>query len=251
VRQKQTEKSMFESIYKSGGWLCFFVALGLLAAPYITVLSSEVEMRTMYNGKALVTRGVFYYDIQSEKSVLRLTSPEEVISIEEKSGNTVSYIPKTNTANYKQKAFSSTSDNLFKYFFKSGYPDLGLKNRGFALASSTIKDNLVVKLFTPPAALANSLQKLELVLQKNQPIYIASYDLKGRIANKTYFTKYASVQGMEVPLQITDFQYMYLPKNKKDSIVTRTLYHTIKTNEQVDRNFLNYKIPVNATIVSE
>ncbi len=243
---------MSANIYRSGSWLCLsFIVLAFTVAPYITVLSSEVEMRTMYNGKALVTKGVFYYDVQSERSVLRLTSPEEVISIEEKSGNTVSYIPRSNSVSYKQKTFSSTSDNLFKFFFKAGNADLGLKNRGFALASSNVKDNLIVKVFTPPAALVNSLQKVELVLQKNQPIYFASYDPKGRIANKTYFTKYATVQGVDIPFQITDFQYIYLPKNKKDSIVTRTLYNSIRTNEQVDRNFLNYKIPANATILSE
>ncbi len=243
---------MFWRVSYTVAWLLLgsFLLMSSVS-PTITVLSSEVEMRTMYNGKALVATGTFYYDMLSEKSVLRLTSPEEVISIEEKSGSTISYIPKNNTLNYKQKAFSATADNIFKYFFKSANTDLGLKNRGFLLSASIVKDNVVIKSFTPPAALLNSLQKLELVYQKNKPIYLAIFDLKGRVSNKTYFTKYFDVEGMSIPSQITDFQYMYLPKNKKDSIVTRTLYYTIKTNDQVNRTFLNYKIPANATIISE
>lgn len=184
----------------------------------------------------------------SQRAVTRMTSPTEVFSILEKNGETAFYDPKNNVVKYDKSDLSSASENVFRFFLQNDIKDLGLKEKGFTLKDSKIKDDLIIKTWLPPITLSKVISKTELVFQNNLPIYIANFDKKNRVSNKTYFTKFITMSGFKVPMQISDFQYMYLPKNQKDSLVSKTTYSNLLINNQVDLKYLNFNIPSNAKI---
>jgi outer membrane lipoprotein-sorting protein len=48
-----------------------------------------------------------------------------------------------------------------------------------------------------------------------------------------------------MPFTITEFEYL----SPTDSVITKRIYSNLKTNAQVDDNYLNYKVPANAQVI--
>jgi outer membrane lipoprotein-sorting protein len=221
-----------------------------LSQTTISKISSEMEVRSVFGGKSIVTKGVVYCDLLNQKTVTNLVHPVALISIQEKSGEVFSYDSKSNVVIQKKSQVTVSSDNVFKYLLLN-QGDMGLKEMGFRLRSSKINNGLDVLTWDPPFMLASKVSSVELVTQNNNPIYMANFDTKNKIINKTYYTKYQNVFGTYLPMQITDFQYIYSEKNKKDSVLTKTTFSNIKINNEMNQDMLSFKIPSNAKVISE
>lgn len=223
----------------------------VFAQTKISKISTEMEVQSIFNGQSVLTKGVVYFDLLNIRTVTSLHHPVKLVSVQEKSGDVFSYDPKNNVALQKKSQVSISSENVFRYLLMQNQGDLGLKERGFRLKSSKFNEGLVILTWEPPTMLASKIAYAELVTQNNAPIYLANFDNKNKIINKTYYTKYQNVAGFVLPMQITDFQYIYTEKNKKDSILTKTKFLNLKLNNEIDAYMLNFKIPSNAKIILE
>src|SRR5690606_21953452 len=99
--------------------------------------------------------------------------------------------------------------------------------------------------WTPPMQIAKQLGTVELVHDKANPIFM-SYSLpSGQIIKKVYFYSYIDLRGVDFPTAITEISY----RSQTDSILTKTTYKNFAFNEEVDKQYLNFKIPANAKVV--
>jgi hypothetical protein len=217
----------------------------------ILKISSDMEVRSMFEGKSMATKGVVNIDLANQKTVTKITHPITIVSIQEKSGDVFNYDATRNEVTQRKSQATMSSENIFKYMLLQNQMDLGLKERGFKLTNSKFNEGLVILTWEPPTILASKISYAELVMQNNIPIYLANFDTKKKMINKSYYTKYQTLNGKSVPLQVTDFQYIYSDKNKKDSIITKTTFSNIKLNNEVDMEMLNFKIPSNAKVILE
>ena len=223
----------------------------LQAQNNIKKISTEMEVRTIFGGQSVLTKGIVCIDLNTQKTVTKINYPISIVTIQEKSGDIFTYEPIKNVVAQRKSGVITSSENVLKNFLTQTQNDLGLKEKGFKLINSKFNKGLVILTYEPPVIMAQKISYVELVTQNNSPIYIANFDQKKKLINKTYYTKYQKMHGSSLPMQIINFQYTYSDKNKKDSVVTKTLFSAIKINNNIEESIMNFKIPSNAKVVLE
>jgi len=91
----------------------------------------------------------------------------------------------------------------------------------------------------------SQIQKVELVHERQNPIYLAYVEATGKVVKKVYFYDYIQVGDIEFPTSITQIDYMA----SNDSIVTKTTYSDIKVDNQMKTDYLDFEIPRNARVI--
>ena len=99
--------------------------------------------------------------------------------------------------------------------------------------------------WSPPMEMMSQIQKVELVHDRQNPIYMAYFESTGRIIKKVYFYDFIQVDRIEFPTSFTQIDY----KASNDSIVTKAAYSDMKVDNQMSTNYLDFEIPRNAKVI--
>ena len=202
--------------------------------------------KSLHQGKSISANAEVFYQTSGGTMVTHFTSPFEQVVITNSKGEYKNYDVKNNTLE-QSMGLDYSSKNSFFYFFLSGKTqDMGLSSFGYALQGTRVEGELVITTWLPPLNTDIPLGKIEIVHENFLPVFMGFFDKNGNATHKVYYSNYQNVQNMQLPLNITEFQY--LPEG--DSVISKRSYSNIKTNEQVDNTYLNFKIPANAKLVT-
>ena len=168
--------------------------------------------------------------------------PEKVLVTNNKKGDISIYNFKENSISQKQNFLFGTDQNQLFYFLGDNRSDLGLSKMGFLLNETRFEDGLKITIWLPPFSLARQLSRVELVHEKNNPIFLGYFDLKGRAVKKNFFYDYQQVASVYFPTSVTQITF----ENAKDSVVSKVSYSGFKLDNQVSDEYLNFKIPSDA-----
>ncbi len=208
-------------------------------------ISLDLLSKTLYKGKSVSLKSEVYYRNTGALMVTHFTSPQEKIIITNNNGEYKDYDFKTNTVTLMQGLDLSSKNSLFYNFLSGSTSDMGLKLLGYKLLNTRIENKMVITTWVPVGSIGTTSTKAEIVHENYLPIYMAFYNEDGKPAHKSYYSNYQQVGAIMMPLTITELEYI----NPGDSIITKRTYSNLKTNEQVNDFYLNYKIPSNAKIV--
>ena len=205
-----------------------------------------MSAKILNKGKYVAVAGQVFYKKSGGVMITKFTKPSETITITNANGEMKIYDAKANTVMQMQGLDFSSENSFFYYFLCGKTQDMGLKSTGFKLKSTKVEDGMIVTNWVPEKNEESELSKIEMVHEKYKPIYMALYNIKSKVIKKTYYTNYQKIQDISFPLNITEFDF----HTKGDSTITRRLYSGVKTNDEVDEKYLNYKIPANAKVIA-
>jgi outer membrane lipoprotein-sorting protein len=211
----------------------------------IDKLSLDLISKTLYQGKSVSLKSEVYYKSVGATMVTHVTSPLEKIVITNGNGEYKEYDVKNNSVTLLQGIDLSSKNSLFYSFLSGSISDMGLKALGYKLMSTKIEQKMVITTWVPEGENSVKTKKAEIVHENYLPIYLAFYDINDKPMHKSFYSNFQQVGSIKMPFTITEFEYI----SPSDSIITRRTYTNLKTNTQVDDNYLNYKIPSNASVI--
>ena len=142
--------------------------------------------------------------------------------------------------------FSSEHSQLF-YFLSNQSFDMGLSNAKFTQSNVRFEEGLMISEWLPPAEMAASLSKVELVTEEGRPIYMAYFGQDGRVTTKTYYSDYESVSHQTAfPSRITQITF----SSPYDSAIIRTIYSNVATDNAANKGLLDFQIPTDAKSIN-
>jgi hypothetical protein len=177
--------------------------------------------------------------------VSHYSDPREMLIINNKNGDISIYDFKDNSITQKQNFLFSTDQNQLFYFLENNKSDLGLTKMGFVLRETKFEDGLKITVWIPPFSLAREISRVELAHEKNSPIFLGYFNMKGKAIKKAYFYNYTQVASVYFPTALTQITF----ENEKDSIVSKVSYSDFKLDREVSDEYLNFKIPENAKVI--
>ncbi|MBN1990944.1 MAG: hypothetical protein JW783_16190 [Bacteroidales bacterium] len=211
-------------------------------------ISASLTIQKAHKGKLVNVKANVYYSIAERRMVACYTYPSNFYMLVNETGEVRAYYPETNQVILNQNDFFSANTDVFYFFISQGTSsDVGLKSVGFDLISSRFEGNLTITRWKAPVNLQPQIVEAELVLENYVPIYLAYYNDKNEVSNKTFYSNYKTIGGVVVPTRVTEFAYVA----KNDSIISRKDYTNIVMGNQVNRSFLDFKIPTNAKVVKK
>jgi len=207
-------------------------------------ISVKMLTRVAHDGYVITTEADIYYSYTG-KMVTHLKTPQEMFIINNARGEVMVYNVKDNTVYQDQNPLFTTETSQIHIFFQNKRTDLGLRDMGFKAYNTKFEDGLMITEWWPPMEMMSQIQKVELVHDRQNPIYLAYVEATGSIIKKVYFYDYIQVGDIEFPTSITQIDY----KASNDSIVTKTVYSDIKVDNQMNTDYLDFEIPRNAKII--
>lgn len=209
-------------------------------------ISVHLESKRLHKGQVITTVADIFFRNSDGVLVIHYIKPTDYIFITNASGEAKVYYPGKNEVIVTQNEMFSSENDILYTFLSNRHSDMGLKEGGFILTSSTRdKNNYIVTTWIPQAPQKSPISKIELVHEDYFPIYMSYYGTNGKVFKKTYFSAYNTKGPSPIPMQIIDVDY--LPKN--DSIVSRKRYSDFKINGAANSPYFNYTIPANAKLV--
>ena len=206
-------------------------------------ISLSQETQVLSKGKKSIFRADIYYDREKETMVVHHTYPSEFVKISNRLGETSIWFPATNTVSLRQSESLSTSNDLIYYFVNNLMNDLGLSKEGFSLVSSTVEEGKTITLWKSPPGL-KAVSTIKMVFSSMQPLYSEYVDRKGFVVKKIFYSRYSDMGFFSLPLRITEISF----DNKQDSTIRLSVFSNIKTQNNTEGGYFNFKIPENATI---
>jgi len=205
----------------------------------------KMQTRTAASGYTTNMNATLFFSTEG-KMVTLMEEPYKTIAINNLSGELTLYNFEQNSV-FKESnpAYSLQSNNLY-YFLQNKKQDLGLTESGFKLIKTSFEDGLKVTRWASPMQISKQIKEVELVHNKANPVFIAYIAPNGQYIKKTYFYQFSDLMGVEFPSAITEITYI----KEKDSVITKTSYSDFQFNETVQSEYLDFKIPSNAKIVS-
>lgn len=216
-----------------------------LFAQTVNRMSAHRESQALIKGKKIVEHADCFYNSENLKLIVHAKSPTEYIKTISSKGELKMYFPDDNKLVLKQNSYLATSKEELYIYLNNMYDDLGLRSDGFTMASTRYEGEYMIIDWTPPAAHADKMKKIEIVYENMMPIYAGVYNSKGEVYKKTYYSDYHVESNLIIPKRVTDITY----KSKTDSIVRRVLYSDIKINNQANSSLANFKIPEDAKLI--
>lgn len=207
-------------------------------------VSMEMLSRSTRKGLVNTIKATVYYTAAG-KMVSHYYEPTELLITNNKNGDISVYNFKDNTISQKQNFMLGTDQNQLFYFLENNKTDLGLTKMGFLLKETRFEDGLKISVWIPPLNLVRQISRVELVHEKNNPIFLGYFDIKGRVIKKNYFYDYRQVASVSFPTNVTQITF----ENAKDSIISKVSYSGFKLDNEVSEEYLNFKIPDNAKTV--
>lgn len=221
--------------------LICFIVLAFTGRPRFERLSVEMHTRTSAGGFTANTTTYFYYDI-SGRLITHMYEPSETILITNAKGELTIYDKVNNEVFQSQSPIFSASNVQIYYFLENKKHDLGLSTMDFKLQDTRFEEGLMITEWTPPMQMAKDILKVELVHQRDNPIYMAYYNIYEKIIKKVYFYNYEDIYGVEVPTSITQIDF----QKANDSIITKSVYKNFKIDGEIDSDLFDFKVPANA-----
>lgn len=208
-------------------------------------LTMEMTMRELKGGKSYTVKASIGY-IENGSLISHFTEPLNYYLITSNNGIYQIYNPKENSVTKGINPIFGSNQTQLHYFLKSGQNDLGLKDIGFSLSSSKIENGLLIKEYKPTMQKSGGINSIELVHEKDKPIFMGAKDEKGNYIRKTYYYNYLKVGNKNFPSTITEITY----NAPGDSSISKLSYSDIRINEAADKELLNFKVPQNATVTN-
>jgi outer membrane lipoprotein-sorting protein len=208
-------------------------------------ISLDLISKTLYQGKSVSLKSEVFYKSVGATMVTHFTSPKEKIVITNGNGEYKEYDFKNNTVTLLQGIDLSSKNSLFYSFLSGSIGDMGLKSLGYKLIKTKVEQKMVITTWVPEGENSVKTKKAEIVHENYLPIYLAFYDINDKPMHKSFYSNFQQVGSVKMPFTITEFEYL----SPTDSVITKRIYSNLKTNAQVDDNYLNYKVPANAQII--
>ncbi len=208
-------------------------------------ISLDLISKTLYQGKSVSLKSEVYYKSVGATMVTHFTSPKEKIVITNGNGEYKEYDFKNNTVTLMQGVDLSSKNSLFYSFLSGSVSDMGLKSLGYKLLNTKVEQKMVITTWVPEGENSVKTKKAEIVHENYLPIYLAFYDMNDKPMHKSFYSNFQQVGSIKMPFTITEFEYI----SPTDSIITKRTYSNLKTNAQVNDNYLNYKVPANAQVI--
>ncbi len=209
-------------------------------------ISLSFVSKILENKKYITVEGEVYFKKQGGVLTTRLIKPFENVTIINADGEMKIYDVLENTLMQSSSALTSSESSYFWYFLNGNYNDLGFPKLGYIIKDTKVEDGVFITNWVPKAGLNTPIQKIEMVHEKSLPIYVEFIGPKNKTLGKIFFSAYKKVGTINLPLKITEIAY----KEKNDSTVTTKTYSNPKVNTEVNLNYLDFKIPANAKVVS-
>jgi outer membrane lipoprotein-sorting protein len=233
------------------GFKCLTVVLGVLLCSWhllhdTQAISLSFTQKILEKKKYITVEGEVYYKKQGGVLTTRLVKPFENVTIINANGEMKNYDVKENTLMLSSSALTSSESSYFWYFLNGSYNDLGLPRLGYVIMGTRTEHGVLVTTWVPKEGFNSGIAKIELVHEKSLPIYMEFTGPKNKRLGKIFFSSYQKVGGLSLPLKITEIAY----KEKNDSVVTYKAYSNPKINKEVNLNYLEFKIPANAKLLS-
>ncbi len=201
-----------------------------------------MESKTAKGGYSSLTGAEVFYT-NDGSMISYYSSPKKYTVMNNAKGEIKIYDPEKNVVLLQQNYLYSTETSQFYYFLNNKKSDLGLKQMGFVQNNVRFENEFMVTEWLPPAQMAKSVGKVELVHENGQPIYIAYYDNNNLLTTKSFYYNYVKLSPiLDFPSTITQISY----NTPTDSTITKTTYKNIRLDNEVDDKALNFKIPENA-----
>lgn len=207
-------------------------------------VSLDLYTRTARDGKMSITKAQIFYNADGDM-ISYYTEPDEVYISNTKKGDVIMYNIRENTVIQRQNYLFSTENNQLYFFLEKNKSDLGLSRMGFAITNTRFEDGLKITTWVPPLQMRSSVSKVELVHNKNNPVFLGYYDAAGGFQKKVYFYKYETYYGISIPTNLTQISFA----SPKDSIVSKTIYSNIKFDEEVTDEYFNFQIPSSVVVI--
>ncbi len=210
-------------------------------------LSLRFTSKILENKKYITISGEVYFKKETGLLTTHLTKPFENVTIVNADGDMKNYDFQDNTVMLSSSALTSSESSYFWYFLNGNYSDLGLQKTGFVIQNTRIEDKMLITNWVPKAGSVNPIARVEIVHEKNLPVYLGFIGAKEKPLGKIFFSSYQKIGNLNIPLKITEIAYT----SKTDSTLVAKTYFDPKLNSDVDLNYLNFKIPSNAKVVSK
>lgn len=223
-----------------------FLVLIILSFPSFAQkkISANVEIKQVKNNKVIVVEKDIFYQ-SNGNFVVHFTKPQEYYLVTNSLGEAKAYLPQTNEVVIMNDQFFSSQNELLYSFLSNEYKDFGLEKFGFTMQSQKKEGAKIIKTYVTGKKTFKDLSKIEIVYEKNLPIYTAYY-YKKDITRKVYYSKYMHLSQFTFPTQITEISY----DSPTDSTVKREVYSNIKVDQFTRNSLFDYKIPSSAKLVS-
>jgi len=224
-----------------------FILIALLAfspAPPSRI-SLSMETKILKKGQVVTIKAEVYYLFDQGKMITRYLTPSEYLFISNNKGEASVYYPASNQVAMKQAMEYDTEKTMLYYFLADKLNDLGLKDLGFKLTDTRFEEGLIISTWEPATAFNDVYSKVELVHENDLPIYIAYFNVKGKLIQKIYYYNYEFHQDLALPHKVLEYQYL----QDGDSIMNRIAYSNVKTGSDAQNEIFNFKIPANARII--
>jgi outer membrane lipoprotein-sorting protein len=211
---------------------------------HIGKISAAMVTRQVQQGKSVTLKGNIYYQ-QNGNMVTHFIYPKEYVVIANKLGETKIYDPEKNTVMQYQNFLFSTQSSQFYYFFSGKVADMGLTEIGY-VQDGTYNENgmLVTEWKLKKEDKRPLIQRIKIVYDGLQPIYMHYQDRAGTIFRKVYYYNYQRLEETIFPATTTEIVY----GNKGDSTVSKTSYTDFRVNQPAAGDYFDYSIPANAKI---
>ncbi|WP_372639365.1 hypothetical protein [Ancylomarina sp.] len=223
--------------------LCILFPTVLFSQKSSNYISYSMDNQSYKKGLLSNAHADFFYDKEQGVIVSSYSSPQEFVKVSNRKGEIKLYIPETNTVTYTQDITLSSENELIFYFSNNQQQDLGLEKEGFTMVDSRLDKNYLIFVWEAPQEM-NTVKKVEVVYEGDNPIYAAYFNLDGDVLKKIYYYNYFSTTYFQMPTNVTEISYT----PEKDSIVQRTIYSNIKVSNTPSSSYFNFKVPDNAKV---
>lgn len=223
--------------------LIFFILLSIFSFSQKHI-SANVEIKQVRNKKMITIEKEIFYQ-SNGNFVVHFTKPQEYFVISNSLGEAKAYMPQTNEVVIINDPFFSSQNELLYSFLSNDYQDFGLTKLGFKIKTQKKEGEKVIKTYITDKKEFENISKIEIVYEKNLPIYSAYYNNKD-IKRKIYYNKYIHLNHFTFPSQITEISY----DSPSDSTTKREVYSNIKVDNLIKNPLFDYKIPSSAKLAS-
>ncbi len=222
----------------------FSLLVGPAGLQYVySKISMEMHSRTVHKGRVNAMKARVYYTAEG-KMASYFYEPEEMLVTNTTKGDMSVYTFKTNTVMQRQNFNFGTQSNQLFFFLEDNRTDLGLNKLGFTLKDTRFENGLKITRWQPPLQMAKDVDYVELAHEKGNPIFLGYFNKKKQPLNKVFFYNYVTVVGHSFPASMTQILFI----KPGDSTVTKTTYSNFKVDQEVNDEYLNFKIPADARV---
>ena len=166
----------------------------LIAIPLLAFVGQITEqkisltqmVRMLKDNKKASIASHIYYHFESGILITHQKEPFEHFIITDSKGEIKIYNTEKNEVYVSRDPSKITDQTLLYYFFAKRLNDFGLRDMGFTLENTEFKDDLKVSWWKNDFP-ESPIKKVELVHQKDLPIFMAYYDKNNSISRKVNY----------------------------------------------------------------